>query len=403
MDLKNKVKITEKHKKILLENQKLKKELGIYKKKSNNSLKIKNEFIGNLSHEIRTPMTTIIGYVELLAKNLKNDKEKNYLNVIKKSSESLLQTIENLLAISKLESNDYENFNEVFNINDIFGEINEIYCHKYSSLKNINFKLNIECKKDIFIIADYLKIRTVLINLLDNAFKFTSSGFVEAGYKILSDSKIYFYVKDTGIGIEKNKHNKLWEKFYQIDSSQTRKYSGLGIGLTVAYNIVKTLKSELKIKSEINSGSEFFFELEADIQISKEQFDKKTNGKKYIVDGKNRKILIVEDCFDNAMFLNKFLSEKNFRIIHAKHGKEALEIIEKNTDIDVILMDIQMPVLDGIETIKKIKSQKMIKCKIIAMTAGENDEIKKKSENCPFDSYLTKPFKLEALLNAVGN
>ncbi|MFA7577997.1 MAG: histidine kinase dimerization/phospho-acceptor domain-containing protein, partial [Candidatus Muiribacteriota bacterium] len=161
MDLKNKVKITEKHKKILLENQKLKKELGIYKKKSNNSLKIKNEFIGNLSHEIRTPMTTIIGYVELLAKNLKNDKEKNYLNVIKKSSESLLQTIENLLAISKLESNDYENFNEVFNINDIFGEINEIYCHKYSSLKNINFKLNIECKKDIFIIADYLKIRTV--------------------------------------------------------------------------------------------------------------------------------------------------------------------------------------------------------------------------------------------------
>ncbi|MFA7577067.1 MAG: response regulator, partial [Candidatus Muiribacteriota bacterium] len=216
-------------------------------------------------------------------------------------------------------------------------------------------------------------------------------------------SKIYFYVKDTGIGIEKNKHNKLWEKFYQIDSSQTRKYSGLGIGLTVAYNIVKTLKSELKIKSEINSGSEFFFELEADIQISKEQFDKKTNGKKYIVDGKNRKILIVEDCFDNAMFLNKFLSEKNFRIIHAKHGKEALEIIEKNTDIDVILMDIQMPVLDGIETIKKIKSQKMIKCKIIAMTAGENDEIKKKSENCPFDSYLTKPFKLEALLNALSN
>ncbi|MEI7510476.1 MAG: ATP-binding protein, partial [Flavobacterium sp.] len=371
--------------------------------------KAKSEFLANMSHEIRTPLNGIIGFTDLLKNTKLESIQRNYMNTINESANSLMEIINDILDFSKIESGKLELDIKEYDLHELLNHIVELF--KYGTInKDLQLELNLDHSVPKYLWIDSLRIKQILINLLGNAFKFTEKGKISLSVNNIktineNESKIKFSVKDTGIGINKDFQERIFNAFSQGDNSTTRRYGGTGLGLTISNQLLSLMNSKLNLISNENEGSEFYFELvlKTSNEIKQEEENNlriiKVNGNASKIDfgQENYKILIVEDNKIN-MLLAKTLVKKtlpNGTIFEAENGKEAVEKFNV-LNPDLILMDIQMPIMNGYEATKEIRNTKKGKqVPIIALTAGIIAGEREKCLDLGMNDYESKPITIE--------
>ena len=381
------------------------KELYEAKKTAERSDMLKSILLSNVSHDLRTPMNAILGFSELLKENNLQDEFKNeYLDLISKNGENLLNLINDIIDISKIEAGVID-CKKLSNcpVNELMLELEKTF-QKYKYLKN-NENIKLSFKQtgiipNFAIQTDSFRLKQILSNLLSNAVKFTKKGFIEFSYQLIDETSIQFYVKDTGIGIPANKIENLFERYEQVKSSDNPE-TGTGLGLAIAKNLTNLLGGEMWLESIAGKGTTFYFTLPyvpAKGPVM-EYFPKSPEEKKEY-DFKQQLILIVEDDLSNYHYIKAVLQKANTKILWAKDGKQALEIFENNSNIKLILMDIHLPIMNGLDVTKRIlmKNKDML---IIAQTAYamSGDEEKCKAAGCI--DYMSKPLKPPILLAKV--
>jgi CheY-like chemotaxis protein/anti-sigma regulatory factor (Ser/Thr protein kinase) len=352
-----------------------------------------------MSHEIRTPMNGILGFSNLLkTPNLSGEEQQEYIEVIEKSGKRMLNIINDIISISKIEAGVMELYLEESNINE---QIEYIYTFfkPEATAKGIalSFKNSLP-EEEALVKTDREKLYAILTNLVKNAIKYTKEGSIELGYT-KKGKQLEFYIKDTGIGIDQDRHTAIFERFIQADISDENALQGAGLGLAISKAYVEMLGGEIWMKSEKGIGSTFYFTLPYEIYDieTKEESESDTSAKELEAPLKKLKILIVDDDKISRRLLSKILEKVSNELLYAEDGLKAVEIFRKNNDIDLILMDMKMPVMDGYESTRLIRklSNKTV---IIAQTAFalEGDEEKAIKAGC--NHYLTKPINRAALL-----
>ena len=387
--------------------QKLNIELIKAKEIAENVAKQKSEFLANMSHEIRTPMNSVIGFTEILDKEIKNPIQKEYLNSIKKGGNALLRIINDILDLSKIEAGKLEIKNESLNPTNIFLEIESIFHSKIIS-KNISFIVDIDKTIPKYIIIDGVRIRQILFNLIGNAIKFTEKGYiklkVENVYKdnIKSKVDLIFSVEDTGIGIDEKSLNNIFNAFEQQNNQDVAKYGGTGLGLAICTKLVHMMNGEINVKSEKNKGSIFTVILK-DIPVS--SVEEEVVSKKLLASNivfEKSQILVVDDIEENRKLVLASLKDFDIDIIMAQNGQEAVDRL-KNVNVDLILMDLRMPVMNGYEAASIIKNdERLKKIPLIALTASVMGKDLEKVSKYGFDGYLRKPVILDDLIEELG-
>ncbi|KAA5533952.1 response regulator [Paenimyroides baculatum] len=359
--------------------------------------KAKSEFLANMSHEIRTPLNGVIGFSDLLLKTPLTDMQVQYLNYISDSGNSLLSIINDILDFSKIESGKLELFIDRYNVYDLANHVVNIILYQAQS-KGLELLLNIEQGLPNTVWIDEARIKQVLINLLGNAVKFTEVGEIEFAVSRLkqNDEKITlrFSVRDTGIGIPKERQKRIFDAFTQEDSSVSKKYGGTGLGLTISNNLLKYMGTNLMLESEMEKGSVFYF----DIEVPYDKDDLQENDDDMTEIGR---VLVVDDNQNNRTILQHMLAYKNIKSEAAANGLEAIQLLMNGERFDMILMDYHMPVLSGLETIEKIKElfkiqEEMIPLIVLHTSSEENEFISafRKDDK----SYcLLKPIKSDEL------
>jgi len=360
--------------------------------------RLKSAFLANLSHEIRTPMNGILGFTELLLEpDLPEDKKNNYIRVILDNGEQLLHLINDIIDISKIEAGLIDTKFEMFNVNDELDKIFQSYL-----LTANQKKLTLLLGKGLpdeksFIKTDRTRFRQIINNLINNALKFTHEGEIEFGYE--PDGKVLqFFVRDTGIGIAPELHEKIFERFKQVDDTISKNYGGTGLGLSIIKAYIEKLGGEIGLLSEPNEGSTFYFTLPYNENLI--QFSQNTHRLSNNHDRKNYTILIAEDKETNFNYLKEILVNKNIQLIHARNGLEAIEYCSTTAKVDLILMDLRMPVMDGYKARKEI-NKLYPEIPIIAQTAFSKEEDKNKALDAGFHAYISKPIKSIELVDLI--
>lgn len=383
----------------ITEEIKTKEKLKEAKEKAEESDKLKTAFLSNMSHEIRTPMNAIIGFSDLLSDpEIDAEAKANYITIIKSSGNTLLTLINDIIDIAKIESGQLQINNTITEISTVFEELNSTYKKKIKTLqKDIEFHHidRVEFPSEQ-IRTDASRLKQVFMNLIENAIKFTNSGNIEFGLNEVNDALLTFYVKDTGIGIAKDKRELIFERFNQADSGLSRRYGGTGLGLTISKNITELMGGKIWFESAEGKGSTFYFSIQHNPYVSK-PVKEETPGNTEIFNLSNYKILIVEDNIPNYLLLRAFLENTGAHIIHAINGKQALEEIENNVHPDIVLLDIQLPDISGYEVATTIKKRNK-QIKIIAQTAFAMTDDKEKALKNHCDAYIAKPLKKLDLL-----
>ena len=383
-------------------------ELIAAKEKAEESDKLKSTFLANMSHEIRTPMNSIIGFAELLTDNkLFEQKKELYLNYIISSGKTLLNLINDILDISKIEAGQLKIMKDMININLI---LSELFVSYYETNQKNNKKIDIRLSKgfdseEFFVYTDPYRFKQILNNMLANAYKFTEKGFIEFGFRIKNDKNILFYVRDTGIGIPTEKINHIFEPFGQVEETLSKNLSGAGLGLAISKKLVGMLGGELWVESTPKEGSTFYFTLPYEKSLLQNTKTDISAPSPLKLEGENswskKTILIAEDEEVNYTFLVEALSNSNVNIIWAQDGKQAIEICKNTPNIDLILMDIKMPEVDGYEATRMIKSFRP-NIPIIAQTAYAMAGEKEKSLKAQCDDFITKPIRVKTLITIVS-
>lgn len=379
------------------------KNLIIARENAEESDRLKSAFLANMSHEIRTPMNGILGFAELLKlPNLSGEKQKEFINLIGKSGERMLNTIDDLINISKLESGQTK---VTYSNTDIEEMMSYMYGFFRPEADKKGLKLSCSSTPEnakTVINTDKEKVYAILTNLIKNAIKFTKTGSVEFGYNFNTDiipSELQFYIKDTGIGITQNKHKSVFDRFVQGDLSLNRGYEGSGLGLSISKAYVEMLGGKIWLESEPDVGTQFFFTIPANVETDNSDTFVSTN----FISFKNEKIdatvLLAENDEDTTKFMVSVLKNFCSGFLTAKTGEEAVNLCLKNSNIDLVLMDIKMPLLDGYEAAQIIKEFRP-DLPIIAQTAFAMEEEKAKYGNI-FNDYLTKPVKIDVLKQAI--
>lgn len=387
--------------------QALNEELKKAKDVAENISKQKSEFLANMSHEIRTPMNSVIGFTELLDKEITNPVHKEYLNSIKKGGNALLRIINDILDLSKIEAGKLEIRNESLNPTNMFLEIESIFHSKIIS-KNIAFIVDIDKTIPKYIIMDGVRIRQVLFNLIGNAIKFTQKGHVklkvENVYKDNIKSKIdlIFSVEDTGIGIDEKNLETIFNAFEQQENHDVAKYGGTGLGLAICTKLIKMMNGEIKVESQKNKGSTFTV-IFRDIPVSSMEDEVVTSKLKASnIMFEKALILVVDDVFENRKLVEASLKNFDIDLIMAENGKEALDKL-KNVNVNLILMDLRMPVMDGYEAATILKNDERLKnIPLIALTASVMGKDLEKVSKYGFDGYLRKPVILDDLIEELA-
>ncbi|OQA77511.1 MAG: Autoinducer 2 sensor kinase/phosphatase LuxQ [bacterium ADurb.Bin243] len=361
----------------------------------------KNEFLANMSHELRTPMNAILGFSNILLESPMGDSERQYLKMVIESGEHLLSIINDLLDISKIESNRLTITHAPFNPVDLIKEVAASF-NKQASEKNLKLFYEIDPLIKNRLNGDAQKIKQVLFNLVGNALKFTEKGVVTLKAQLAKETKdplrqiIKISVSDTGIGISADKQAEIFNIFYQGDLSMTKKYQGTGLGLAIVKRFLDALGAPVKVESEPGKGSIFSFEIE----LAAAEAPQAPDGK--IVPagetaGPPRRVLIAEDESINQTLIKKVLTPRRWLLDFAVTGGEAVEMFRKN-DYDLILMDIKMPVMSGFEAMKAIReSEKGRNLPIIAVTAYAMSGEISQCFACGVSGYISKPYKAEEL------
>ncbi len=363
-----------------------------------------------MSHEIRTPMNAIIGFTQLFHRNdLSLEKRKQYIDFIRKSSESLTKVIDDIIDMSRIEAGELSLIKKQFRLVPLLEEIETI----------VNLELMMADKKHIQIILSYDKhcselilhndshrLKQVLINLLLNAVKFNEKGSINFGFNIYSENEIIFFVKDTGIGIDKNQKNDIFERFVKSDTDGINNaYRGAGLGLAISKNLVNLMKGRIWYESEPGKGAAFYFTAPLAVTIINTNYnerpDKATKEFNSMNDWSGKTILVAEDEESNFLLIHEILSPANVNILHARNGIEALEIYQEQKNIDVVLMDIKMPLMDGFEASEAIKEINPSQI-IIAQTAFALKDERERLMNAGFDNYIAKPIMPDDLIQLVA-
>ncbi len=377
------------------------------KDKAEESDMLKTAFLANMSHEIRTPMNAIVGFSNLLLEEeLSSDEKIDYIKQINANSDVLMNLISDIIDISMIESGQIRLNKDVFFVSDLIQSLIDQYEVDKFKMNKGHIELSSEFDEELMFIkleTDINRLKQVLSNLLSNAIKFTNEGSVRLCIKKGNHNQIVFFVKDTGIGIPPCNQSAIFERFNKFNSeSDTRLYSGTGIGLTISKELVEMMGGKIWFESVINKGSTFYVSIPI-TNKSKKMETKTLSSTNSSVQGNfsNKTILIAEDTVSNFKLIKAYLKESNVNLLWAKDGKEVIDLLNNNI-IHLILMDIQMPIMDGIQTTIEIRKMG-IKTPIIIQTAYTlNNEIDK-SIYAGCNDYITKPIRKDDFLTKISN
>jgi len=398
---------------ISLERKKNEQDLKVALAKATESDQLKSVFLATMSHELRTPLNAIIGFSDIINKDLPIDDIVQFNQTINNSGNHLLTIVEDLFDITLIDTGEIKIIPEVINIGSLLNEVKEIIKIEQQKLKKNEVELKLIIPPEgngLMIKTDPARLKQILINLLKNALKFTDKGSVKFGFTLnmvsepqvterSRSTELKFFVIDTGIGIPKDKQKLIFDIFRQVEDTDTRKYGGTGIGLSISKKLSQLLGGDIWIESEKGRGSSFFFTIPMEQSIAVNTSI--TNGNDLKGNPKDNIILVVEDDEPSFEFLKVILSKSGYKIIWALNGEEAVTICKENMDIDLVLMDINMPVMNGYDATKAIKKLRP-SLPIIAQTAYAVSGDREKAIAAGCDDYISKPIKNELLLDKIG-
>jgi len=365
--------------------------------------KTKSQFLANMSHEIRTPLNAIIGFSELLKKELTQEKHKSYVQTIVSSGNTLLVLINDILDLSKIEAGKLKLQYSNVTLKTILQDMDHVFLPRLKA-KGLSYHVDIDSDLPESLILDEVRIRQILFNLIGNAIKFTKQGAVSVFVKHAcneqdtSKCKLIVGVRDTGVGISKEQQDVIFESFRQQDGQKLSEHGGTGLGLAITKRLIEMMNGSIRIESEVNKGSLFQFELN-DISVAlftknsdtSESVREKHTLEHIVFD--SAKIMIVDDVINNLIFMESFLEDYNFHVITAKNGLEAIEKVKK-AQPDIIFMDIKMPIMDGCKATQKLKSDISTQhIPVIILSASAMKDTEMELDKITYEGYLTKPVR----------
>jgi PAS domain S-box-containing protein len=374
-------------------------------KKAEEAAQSKQQFMSTMSHEIRTPLNEVIGITNLLLQGNPREDQMDFIKTLRFSGNHLLTLVNDVLDYNKMESGKIEFEQAQFNLSDFLKDIHRTYSFRSKS-KNIEFDIIKENELPNEVIGDSIRLNQILSNLLSNALKFTQKGSIHIVIKEIErrkkSSRIEFLVRDTGIGIPKDKHVVIFDSFTQASPDTTRHFGGTGLGLSICKKLVELQGGQINVESEPGKGSTFRFVLSFGIPEKSDVVRKSEASESYGgLEGK--KVLVAEDNKINFFVANKFLIGWGVNVTHAENGKIALDLLEKE-NFDLILMDLHMPVMDGIEAtrvIRKSENPRINSVPVVALTAAIMSESHDKIEDLNINDYVLKPFKPRDLFDKI--
>jgi len=380
----------------------LESELAVAKNRAEEASEAKEAFLANMSHEIRTPLNAIIGMIRELSREDLTAQQQNYLSHTDTAARHLLSIVNSILDISKIEAGELELDEHDFSLEAVIANIKSIL-HAKAFAKKIELSTGVSDRIWPAYVGDSARIRQVLINLLDNAIKFTAEGYVHLNVEVIAEEEssqiIRIMVSDTGIGMETKYLEQLFSKFTQEEKSTSRRFGGTGLGMSISREIIKLMNGTIDVKSEKGKGTQFIME----VRLLKGNIDNLADSSvinQHLLQGTH--ILLAEDNVMNRYIANKSLSHFGCTVDEAENGYAALELLKKN-QYDMILMDIQMPELDGVETTRIIRNELKLKIPIIAITANAFKKDIDLYLSIGMNAYVTKPFEEEVLFDTISS
>lgn len=381
------------------EYRKLNDELQISIEKARESDRLKSAFMANMSHEIRTPLNAIMGFSDMLAKKeLSSAKIKSYSKIIHNSGSHLLNLINDIIDISKIETGQMDLSFDPINLNELFSETHSSF-GPMASEKQLILRTDIPATLS-HIVSDRTKLQQILNNLIANAIKFTEFGEVVFGYRI-EDKILHVFVTDTGIGIAKKEIPLIFERFRQLEQKQGTKYPGTGLGLAIVKGLTELMKGKIQVSSVIGQGTEFHLEFPVELSEDKNRNSEISDPVTSSYNFRGKKLLLAEDEMLSRMLFTEIMQSTGIEIIEAKEGEEALSLFSEQTP-DIIILDLGLPRIDGIQVCREIR-KKNTTIPVIACSAYAYSSDKENAKKAGCNDFISKPYQSEQLVSLIDS